>query len=538
MMSISLVTVIIFATCCAILGVILLRIGVRGKLISPNPHCRKCQFDLAGHALDEPTPCPECGTTLRTNTPAITDGLQKPRKFALLVSVIFLLTAMTGFAWPKISKLPAIQNINIYNHFPESLLVKLATTGDDDALQILHDRLIPGTISNSSLQKLIAYAFKLQADDSVPWDERWGDVIVYAILTDQIDHSARNEYFESMIVPVVHQHERMRASDNTFMTKLLLYRPERGSCASNWTNGVKWDGVTRPPGPGLLEVHTQYSILVESQGKPIRSGQTTSSTRGGWSSASLVVSTAIAQRNLEPEHKVIDVNYGCQLTVLLDGTPLHEWSIERRSQTVRDEDDVLYAKPVNESEAINSLVSSVFMSGFVIPEKIHLVINEPSMQSMAISPGGIQSTTSSTVGLVGTLSVRDQDTEIQIAQTASIPLNNPEISQHVGLHPMGWTYQIRSGAMRYGLTDFMRDQAFWGKVLQRRTVDVVFRPDPSMLAEFPEIKEYLDHVVIFYDVPIGLKTPKFIEQQQSWGWESRTNVQSEHVYGELHRDDE
>jgi hypothetical protein len=538
MSSPSFFTLVVFSVTSTLMGLFLLRIAIRGKLISPNPHCRKCRFDLTGLNLIDPTPCPECGTTLRINTPAILIGLRKKRKLVLLVAILFLLTAATGLAWPKLSKLPSIQSINLYDHFPEALLTKLATTGDDSALQTLHDRLIPGEVSDQALQTLIDHAFKLQADESLPWDERWGDVLLYAILVDKISHSTRNKYFESMIVPVVHQHDRQRMSDDKFRTELVFYGKERGSCSSDWPYEMERARLFGSLDPAMFEAKLNYTIHIESHGNVILTGGSTTGTHGGWSPASSVVSTAAAQRILKPEHDVIDVSYQCKLSIVLGGDSLHEWSIERTSQTVRVHENVKYAEPVVDLQIVEKLVPSLYMGGFVIPDMIETVINEPSLQSTTINPSGIQSSEVSDIGLVGTLSVRNDDQEIVVAQMVSIPLNDPMLDGKLNPHPMNWTYKIQYGVLGYRLAEFYKDKAFWGSVWRNRKVDVVFRPDPSMLSQYPSISRYLDHAIIFRDVPIGLNTPKFFEEHQSWGWESRTSVRSEYVYGELLTDED
>ena len=64
-----------------VLGLILLRRGLRGRRIGDHPVCRKCGFDLYGLPQDRKV-CPECGADLAANN-AILIG-HKQRRPALI----------------------------------------------------------------------------------------------------------------------------------------------------------------------------------------------------------------------------------------------------------------------------------------------------------------------------------------------------------------------------------------------------------------------------------------------------------------------
>ncbi len=157
-----------------LLGLLLLIRALRGRRVSSNPHCAHCGFDLLGLTLDRDAQCPECGRPTIPGTPAVRDGLFKRRPVLGLFALLLIGGGVTGFAWPKVSQMPSIRNFDWYAYFPESLLLKLEAEGNTDALQALHDRLVPGTLSDKGLETLIERSLAVLEDESVVWNERWG----------------------------------------------------------------------------------------------------------------------------------------------------------------------------------------------------------------------------------------------------------------------------------------------------------------------------------------------------------------------------
>ncbi|MGJ8637657.1 MAG: hypothetical protein ACSHX5_12510 [Phycisphaerales bacterium] len=512
MMSISLVTVIIFATCCAILGVILLRIGVRGKLISPNPHCRKCKFDLAGHALDEPTPCPECGTTLRTNTPAITDGLQKTRKFALLASIIFLLTAMTCFAWPKLSKLPSIQNINIYNHFPESLLVKLATTGGNKALNILHDRLIPGEVSDEALQTLVSHALELQADQAAPWDQWWGDVLMYAFLEEAMTDQQLQIYLERTQTPSIYIHKEVGPNADEVYYTTRGTASIRGEPFSNFVH--EWHRITQSNSPSRFwespfELDTSFLTLRLASEKPKRHGGT-SGTHTRWRPYAGAGGGGLTHFVSFPlDQDEIQVIFSAEFTVRKNDTILHTWEVEIKRTVRRANYDVHFGSPITENKAVERTLSQIYVLHFPVPTQISEARRHEGTRNSWVS---FQINAGQGAGgelehdLLGTISVQVAGLEIPF-QDVSLTTNT-----RLGIAP-GPDY----------LSYFEENPIFWAHAIETGMVDVIIRPRPDLLESRPMVESFINRPIIFRDVPVQVLTPTLNTQSgaqsQQWMWD-------------------
>jgi len=79
----------------ALLSVVLLRLGLRGRLVTSNPVCRRCHFDLIGSVAAR---CPECGAQLSLRQAVREGGLRKRRWWVLLVALLCFVLFMLFLA--------------------------------------------------------------------------------------------------------------------------------------------------------------------------------------------------------------------------------------------------------------------------------------------------------------------------------------------------------------------------------------------------------------------------------------------------------
>jgi hypothetical protein len=78
------------------LGVGLLVVALRGRREGAIPFCRRCGYDLSGHALDEGPKCPECGSGL-ADPRAVVVGTRRVRpRLAFAGAALMLLTLTAG----------------------------------------------------------------------------------------------------------------------------------------------------------------------------------------------------------------------------------------------------------------------------------------------------------------------------------------------------------------------------------------------------------------------------------------------------------
>lgn len=509
MISISLYTVIGFSICCTILGVVLFRIGLRGKLVSPNLHCRKCKFDLAGHDLNDPTPCPECGTILRSDTPSITIGLRKTRKLVILVSILFLLTAATGFAWPKLSKLPSIQSINIYEHFPESMLTKLATTGDNKALRTLHNRLIPGKVSEKTIQKLVEHALNLQANKTIPWDQWWGDVLMYAFLEEAMTDQQLHTYLERTQTPSVYIHKEVGPDADKVYYTTRGTASIRGGGFSNFVH--EWHRYTQANSAisfweSPFELDTAYSTprLASEEQK-----------RGGVAGTNFQWSPYIGTGGGGMTHYVsfpldqdeIQVVFPAEFTVRKDDEILHTWEVEIERTVKRVDYEVLFGTPISDTKMIEKALTQLSVSHFPVPTQITLARKHERTNSSMISfdlCAGLGAGGELEHGILGEIFIGIDGQEVPFREISLT--SNIQLSVIPGPDYLGY---------------FEEHEAFWTQAVVSGRVDIIIRPRPDLLASYPTVESFINRPIIFRDVPVQVLTPTMTSQSDQSGTQSQ-----------------
>ncbi len=507
MISVNLFTILVFSMASALMGFFFLRVAIQGKLISLHPHCRKCKYDLIDLDLTNPTPCPECGTTLRMQTPAITVGLRKTRKLAILASIFFLLTAATGLAWPKLSKLPSIQSINIYDHFPEALLTKLATIGNDEAFQTLHDRLIPGQVSNQALQKLIDHAFILQADESTPWDERWGDVLLYAFVDEHMAPDQFQMYLERSIVIEVEMHEEIGQNH----TKLNFMRYWKANSRGKPSPGFHFQWEHAPATqPAFTQYSAPYKYMIRTYRPYLQEGPEPQRSSGGtsppdpdqpgwWVPYTQSGAGTGTEIQLPKETQRMEYVFKIDVTAFKDNAQVHTWT-KKVSKVVRRAENPKYISIVSDPLVAKEVARGWTFSPIRVPTKIqeamkHKRIRDSHLSLFSANPG-----ITSPHGLLGTLWLSNGNDELKFTDVAMSTKER---------HGYGLGGPNASGAKGSSWLDFYaNNEEFWAKILERGSVDVIYRPDPSMAEDNPRLESMVNLPIIFRDVPLVKLIPK------------------------------
>jgi len=180
---------------CALLGAALLAAGIRGRVVSRHPHCRKCKFDLVGLAIESAeSRCPECGAELRTSG-AVRQGLRRKRPVITALGVLLLL------APPVLVGIGIIAKTNIHAYKPDFWLMYEAryasSTSLTPQLAELLSRMQADKLGGGNRDALILRTLEVQADDTGGWDTAWGNILDFAaansLLTEeQLKQNARN----------------------------------------------------------------------------------------------------------------------------------------------------------------------------------------------------------------------------------------------------------------------------------------------------------------------------------------------------------
>lgn len=189
---------LILSTGLLITATILLVIGLVGRRTPAGVYCKRCRFDLGGvDVQSDSARCPECGAA--TSNPSARAGSVRYRRpaplwagtIALVLSGGILLTAMLGGAGA------------LYARMPTNSLIKLLEWGDDEALdETLRRIALPNAaFSEPQWDRLIARGLEIQADASIDWDWRWGELLSIALTNNRLDPEQIKLYFMNGLAP-------------------------------------------------------------------------------------------------------------------------------------------------------------------------------------------------------------------------------------------------------------------------------------------------------------------------------------------------
>lgn len=143
-------------------GLLLLLAGVlaqrawRGRLVTWSPCCRRCGFDLRGHAGSS---CPECGADLG-RAGAVTEGLRHHR-LRLLTGAGALAVLAAGMVVSARFSLPVHAWTWWLDHRPVWAMESVLRHQDQLAWQEIQDRDRVGTLSDADLRSVLALAMEL-----------------------------------------------------------------------------------------------------------------------------------------------------------------------------------------------------------------------------------------------------------------------------------------------------------------------------------------------------------------------------------------
>ncbi len=174
-------SVVIILMLCLLAGLVMLRVGLRGRRLNDHPVCAWCTFDLQG-VYPESVTCPECGAGLKRDR-AVRIGVR--RRLPGLVLLGALLAAVPiapigAVAWALVTG----TNVDAYK--PLGLLLWEARHSDPTRLDAIaaeiQNRAMARKLDPTQYQRVIEATLDLQADTSGPWTEAWGDLIERAQL--------------------------------------------------------------------------------------------------------------------------------------------------------------------------------------------------------------------------------------------------------------------------------------------------------------------------------------------------------------------
>jgi len=478
--------------------------AIRGRLLNRHPHCRGCGFDLDGIDLSEPNRCPECGRAVHTGTKSIRTGTRQRRPLLAVAGCLVLMVGITGVAWPKLSQIPSIRNIDWYGHFPGPLLLRLEAGGDKEALAELHSRLIPGELSDEGLQKLIDRSMAMLDDESVPWDERWGDVLLYAFVQHFMSDEQIHAYAKRSVVLTLKFKDQLGTDRTSLRFVRGLERAERGRGSFGFGSKLAEQGKNPKP---YSKIDSGYTLNVK-QIRVLCDGETVLKSSGSHTSTGLLdhegadhwvpyvlrgyrsVAESAMLEAADDGEQIIELRYDF---ILKDGIgKVFEWVASVEKPIMRTKNP-RYADIVTDPEAVRAQLGQIKITDIYLPNDYETI----GQSGKGITYRGIFEVYNSTepqLGFSGEVWFQSGDKRIKFGTT----LFSAKRVSGMGSH------SVRGYSSRWWMY-FIDHREFWDRVEEQGRVDVIVIPVASTLKSHLDVTSR-DRVagvpIIFRDVPV------------------------------------
>jgi hypothetical protein len=174
--SFSLLILLVLPALLLLGGVVLTRLGLRGRRVDDHPICRKCGFDLIGLPAGGER-CSECGADLAAPR-AIEPGRRRRRPVMLgaglfMLAIVLVLGGLLAWA--------LVRNVDRYALMPTWYLMREArSTSASDAWAELARRLRAGAMAKEQTASAVEQALVIQGDRSRTWVPVIGDFVEQA----------------------------------------------------------------------------------------------------------------------------------------------------------------------------------------------------------------------------------------------------------------------------------------------------------------------------------------------------------------------
>lgn len=240
----------------AVLGVVLLALGVRGWRRGSFPGCRRCGFDLSGRRegdAESDRHCPECGADL-SKPRAMARGARRRRPAVALAGGLLVLfaggyLASVAFGGPGVHRLKPLGLILFETRFADATLA-------DELGAELQRRESAAIFPVEQADRIIAALLDVQRDRARVWSPRYGDLIESLGMTPEqnarydrqmlgLEVVARERVSLGSPIPVAIRITGIRSGANSIRNlSLMVHRPTVNGAPASFLRG-RFSG---PPG--------------------------------------------------------------------------------------------------------------------------------------------------------------------------------------------------------------------------------------------------------------------------------------------------
>lgn len=196
-----------------LLGILLAFLGYRGRRINRDPVCRDCSFNLAGIIASGGITCPECGAGLKRPRATRTGERRRMPVLISLGSLIALL-ALTPLV---IAAYASITSQSLEKYKPVSVLAWELRRSPAERQSVLAEELLSrclkGNVPPADYQDIVDTILAIQADPTLAWHEKLGELIERAELDDRITKAELDQYRRNCATIEIISRPRVRVGD-------------------------------------------------------------------------------------------------------------------------------------------------------------------------------------------------------------------------------------------------------------------------------------------------------------------------------------
>ena len=267
---------------CLVLSVLIILVGMRGRVSARGVYCRACRFDLSGIAHDQSNAkCPECGRLLSFGKAPRRVTRRRMRSVIVIGILGFLITG--GYLAILLSGSAG----KVYRVMPNGVVLNASIWGSDDALDVLMERIGKDdqSIDEPAWDRLIEHALIRLDAIEIDWNPHWGEVLYVAACTDRLNVDELQKYIEQISTLSLSVKGRMLGGADSVAVTLDL-RSHRASASTGgqlpyrYLLKIKQSGIEG----WVKEENTRYSNGYTG-GLPLNMSTPPA---GGWSSTSVV----------------------------------------------------------------------------------------------------------------------------------------------------------------------------------------------------------------------------------------------------------
>lgn len=491
-----------------IVGGCVLASGLRGRLLNAHPHCRGCGFDLHGIELASGTRCPECGRLISTSGSSVRIGRRKKSPAVVVLGVLLTLIGTGGVSYPLWSQIPAWKNINWYEHLPESLVIDMATRGNTKALDVFHDRLIPGEVSDTVLLTLVEHAITLLDDESIVWDERWGNILLYAFIMEKLPDDVLFEIMERSNEVHAYIHQEIDTEMERVSVWLDIDSSSNGKSDPNFRMELARLLV---PGDTFPELPTPYQLRIET-GIPFGPGprergrfsgaigEIDPNRAGWWLPFSGANNGVGSEMRVSKDLAEFEAHFEARFLMYKGDELVHEWT-ESIIKQVRRVPEPNYIERVAYSSELEPVIRSITVQAVTVPTRLDDARKHDQIMNGQTMTLNVNTSIDEDMGLLGELWFDNGESTLKFKA-----LKIPKLQ---GNHSHGVAAPHKFNQLGQTWLDwFDRNSAFWDIAIENGSVDVIYMPEPNLAATDPRMTRMIDVPIVFNDVQIRTQVPR------------------------------